>query len=175
MNLNNKKAGIRIEGVQPFLDKIEHLGPKIQAKVALAAVRSASAEVRKKRQRIVKAHALGDGLRPSGATRIHLWKSIINKAKSYGKDKIPVGTIGTQYKATPHDHLVHDGTKPHMIKIPSKKPLFGGQLEVRHPGAKAFPFMKIALDASRAEQQAAMAKKITDAIEKELVKDRDKK
>ena len=31
VNLNNKKAGIRIEGVQPFLDKIEHLGPKIQA------------------------------------------------------------------------------------------------------------------------------------------------
>tara|TARA_R100000808_G_scaffold7070_1_gene20818 strand:- start:27581 stop:28108 length:528 start_codon:yes stop_codon:yes gene_type:complete len=175
MKLNNKKAGIRVEGIQPFLDKIEHLGPKIQGRVALAAVKAASAEVRKKGQRIVKSKALGDGMRPSGQKRIHLWKSIINKAKAYGKDKIPVGTIGTQYKVTPHDHLVHDGTSPHIIKIPKKKPLFGRQLEVRHPGARAFPFMKFALEESREAQQKAMVNKILKRIEVELQKDKDKK
>jgi len=166
----NKKGGISVAGIDPFLKKIKKLGPKIQARVALTAVRAGSAEVRKVAQKLVKQHALGEGLTPDGRQRIHLFKAIINKAKSYGKDKIPVGTIGTQYKATPHDHLVHDGTKPHTIPVP-----WPGIKQVHHPGSRAYPFMEIALEKSRTSAQAAMIGKLEKAIEKELQKDRDKK
>lgn len=170
MAWSNKKAGMKLEGFDPFLKKCKKLGPKIQAKVALAAVRAGSAEIRKVARRLVKTYALGEGLTPSGRQRDHLYQSIINKAKAYGKDKKPVGIIGTRYKASPHDHLVHDGTAPHMIPVP-----WPGIRKVYHPGTRAYPFMEIALETGRNAAQAAMISKLEKAIEKELQKDKDKK
>ena len=170
MAWSNKKAGMKLEGFEPFLKKCKKLGPKIQAKVALAAVLAGAAQVRIKAKALVKQNALGEGLTPTGRERDHLHEVIISKAKAYGKDKIPVGTIGTEYKRAPHDHLVHDGTAAHTIRVP-----WPGIRKVHHPGSRGYPFMQIALETSRNAAQAAMISKLEKAIEKELEKDRDKK
>ena len=170
MAWSNKKAGMKLEGFDPFLKKCKKLGPKIQAKVALTAVRAGSAEIRKVAKKLVKQNALGEGLTPTGRQRDHLHQAIISKAKAYGKDKIPVGTIGTEYKRAPHDHLVHDGTAAHTIPVP-----WPGIGEVHHPGSRGYPFMEIALETGRNAAQAAMISKLEKAIEKELQKDKDKK
>tara|TARA_B100000029_G_scaffold50938_1_gene46314 strand:- start:718 stop:1254 length:537 start_codon:yes stop_codon:yes gene_type:complete len=172
MALVAKKAGMQVSGIEEFRDKLKPLPAKIQSDVALKAVRAASAEVRKKAQALVKSHALGEGLTPDGRTRNHLFKSITNRAKKYGKDKIPVGVVGTRYKESPHDHLVHDGTRPHVIPVPAPGLLgkLGRKFKVRHPGARGYPFMEIALERSRGIAQRVMIEKLQKEIAKELAK-----
>jgi len=168
----SKKQGVSIEGIKPFTGKLKKLPEKIQAKVARQAVNAAAGEVRKTARKLVKQNAQGEGLTPDGSPRDHLYKSIINKTKSYGKDKIPVGTIGTRYKASPHDHLVHEGTAAHDIELTLPS---GGQVTVQHPGSRGYPFMEIALEDSRGRAERAMVKKLETAIVKELQKQKDAK
>ena len=172
MALGGKKAGMRVTGIEEFRDKLKPLPAKIQAKVARQAVNAAAGEVRKTARKLIKSRALGDGLRPSGQTRKHLYESLTNKTKSYGKDQVPVGVVGTLYKATPHDHLVHDGTRPHVIRVPAPglAGMLGRTFAVNHPGARAFPFMEIALKSSRSAAQRAMISKLQKSIDKELTK-----
>jgi HK97 gp10 family phage protein len=57
-------------------------------------------------------------------------------------------------------HLVEFGTRPHMIRPRRRRALLiGGRLVAwaRHPGARARPFMRPAVDTSREKAQAAMS------------------
>lgn len=90
--------------------------------------------------------------------------------KIYGQ--ISVAVIGPQRPAGAHGHLVEGGTTPHEIRPKKKKVLakdvasdedIFGRL-VKHPGAKATPFLKpAAQDTQQAQQQA-----ITDSIDKAI-------
>ncbi len=73
-------------------------------------------------------------------------KRKLNKSIRY--DVLQAGLTGRVRATAPHAHLVHDGTKPHLIpapKDPLKRrkmfPLYAGGRPVRHPGARANPFL----------------------------------
>lgn len=73
-------------------------------------------------------------------------------------------------KAAPHAMLVEFGTKPH--KIAPKKAgglLIGGNVvgAVDHPGAKAHPFARPALDSKQGQAVAATGSKIRERLTKE--------
>ena len=83
---------------------------------------------------------IGDGRRPDGTSRRHLFETVVKKTKSY-RSGTTLTIVGNDERAdqTPHAHLVHDGTAPHFI--PSGR---GGFLKlgdnvvrygVMHPGA----------------------------------------
>lgn len=95
--------------------------------------------------------------------------------KGFLRSKIgpPVTTIGggATTKLTSHadySRMVHDGTRPHVIVPSSKKALFwrGAEHPVRrvnHPGTRANPYMKRALDRAApriAQMYAEMAARI---------------
>lgn len=73
----------------------------------------------------------------------------------------PVTTIGggATTKLTSHadySRMVHDGTRPHVIRPSAKKALFWPGADhptrkVNHPGTAANPYMKRALDKARAQ------------------------
>jgi HK97 gp10 family phage protein len=84
------------------------------------------------------------------------------------------GTIYASVKAggkrAPHWHLVEFGTRPHKIKPKNAHALtVGGKVvgEVDHPGARAKPFMRPALDSKSAEAIAAVVTKIRERLTKE--------
>ncbi|MCR8679240.1 MULTISPECIES: HK97 gp10 family phage protein [Campylobacter] len=68
------------------------------------------------------------------------------KVISYSHKKVIVGNT----KLAPYAKFVHFGTKPHIIKAKNKKVLAAkGKIfgkKVNHPGTKASPYLKNALD-----------------------------
>lgn len=84
----------------------------------------------------------------AGKKRRHLYQTIKNRV-------LRKGQTGAVYATSPHAHLVHGGTRPHEIRTKhSKAIVIGGHViggKVRHPGAKAQPFLTEAAEASRAE------------------------
>jgi len=165
-----------ITGIESFRDKLDGLPRNIQATVARQAVNAGGAELRMKVRKLIQQHAQGDGLNEQGEKRDHLFQSISNKVKSYGKDKIPVATVGALYK-TPHAHLVHEGTRPHVTPVPA--PGLAGRLgrkfNVPHPGARAYPFMTIGMENSQGRIERAMVNHLAKGIAKALQKQKDKK
>ena len=67
----------------------------------------------------------------------------------------------------PHAHLVHDGTEPHQILARTKESARAGWMwyrgstlwPVRHPGAKAQPFLDDAAEQTKGEIEKAMQEK----------------
>jgi len=82
-----------------------------------------------------------------------------------------VGRGGVEGKVrapkAPHAHLVHDGTAAHTITATSKESARRGwkwyrgsiHRKVRHPGARAQPFLVDAGENARPEIEAAMARR----------------
>ena len=67
----------------------------------------------------------------------------------------------------PHAHLVHDGTEPHQILARTKESARAGWMwyrgstlwPVRHPGAKAQPFLDDAAEQTKGEIEKTMQEK----------------
>ena len=77
-----------------------------------------------------------------------LRRSITGQAQSY-----QLGVVGTN---VPYARFVHDGTGPHVIVPTSKKALFWPGAahpvkRVNHPGSKANPFLRKALQQKRGQ------------------------
>jgi HK97 gp10 family phage protein len=100
--------------------------------------------------RVVAKAARSNAPKRSGALR----KSIRATVRQKGKN------AAVAAKA-PHAHLVHDGTKAHVIKAKNGKALKLGPFTyitgaVNHPGAKAQPFLMDAAEQSRGSVEAAI-------------------
>lgn len=73
-------------------------------------------------------------------------------------------------KSVRHAHLVEFGTAPHEIRPKGAKSLFiAGVMRtlVKHPGARARPFLRPALDAKGDEATAAFAANLRGRLDKE--------
>ena len=149
--------GITITGIKPFRKKMKRLPEKVRKRVVKKAVTRAGAIVRMHARKLVKKNAIDDGL-PNG----HLYKEIISKtAMSKGT---PVVTVGAEYYKVSVAHFVYQGTPAHDIEVPWRsEPL-------RHPGARPYPFIEIALSQSQQRAQSEMVKRLQREITKELQK-----
>ena len=151
-----------VKGIKPFRKKLKRLPKTIQKRVVKSAVTRAGAIVRMKAKDLVKKNAIDDGL-PNG----HLFKEIISKTSMH--KGVPVSTVGAEYTRGSVAHFVYQGTKPHTITVPKEKgSLFSRQLKIRHPGGKAYPFMKLALEQSHEKSEREMVKKLAEGIEQNL-------
>ena len=133
------------------LDKLEMpdilaLEPKLRAKVMYQGVKVITLYVRE--------NAPDSGIRRKGK----LNKSIKNRVRDYGR-------TGYVLAKAPHAHLVHDGTAPHRIHARSKETARAGwrfyrgsvHRAVKHPGARAQPFLVEAGEKTRDDVEQVMA------------------
>jgi hypothetical protein len=133
------------------LDRLEMpdilaLAPKLRAKVMYQGVKVVTLYVRE--------HAPDSGVKRKGKLK----KSIQNRVKNYGR-------TGYVLAKAPHAHLVHDGTAPHRIHARSKESARAGwrfyrgsvHRAVKHPGARAQPFLLEAAEATRDDVEQVMA------------------
>ena len=133
------------------LDKLEMpdilaLEPKLRAKVMYQGVKVITLYVRE--------HAPDSGIKRKGKLK----KTIRNKVKNYGRE-------GYVLAKAPHAHLVHDGTAAHRIYARSKESARSGwrfyrgstSRPVKHPGARAQPFLTEAGEIMRPEVEQIMA------------------
>lgn len=141
------------------LDKLLKQLPQEAAKKALEpAVRAGANVIRKE----ARANAPGKELK----------RHIIVK-KSRRTQYSVTYQIGTTKKAF-YAHFFEFGTSPHLIKVFKKKSLAGGGAffgkEVQHPGQKAKPFLRPAMDTKRGEALQKIGEKLMETINKEAVK-----
>lgn len=165
----SRLVGARVTGIKPLLKRLRQLPDRAQRRVLRPAVTKASTPIVKAARRLAPK---GTGLTPSGRDRPHLGKTITKtRAKLYHKTGTVMVVIGPEKGQAPHSHLVHDGTQPHAIVL--TKPLSLGRVTlpagfvIRHPGAKAQPFLADAVDATRAQSQAILRRSIVAGIEKQ--------
>lgn len=97
----------------------------------------------------------------------------LNKSISYRADR--AGTSMKVLVRAPHAHLVHDGTKAHLIPNPADKeylakrlrmmPYFPGILPLHHPGIrKAHPFLVEAGESKRPEVERILKQKAAEVM-----------
>jgi HK97 gp10 family phage protein len=173
------KAGkVSIEGLDALLQTFKDLsGGKSDTKL-VSAMRYALVPLQK--QMKANAPRLRTNKNKDGRTGL-LRKAIAVKARKYGrgKNKKIVGLVGPKFsdvgtrpngkkKLPPHKyaHLVERGAAPHRIIRKTKT----GEVSWMHPGAKAKPFMKPALDSVGSQIFNRFAEKMKEIISKIGVK-----
>ena len=178
-----KKGQVKIEGLDQLISKFKELtGGKSDTKL-VSAMRYALQPLQKQ----VKANAprLKSNKNKSGRTGL-LRKAIAVKAKKFGrgnKKKI-LGLVGPKFstsitlknglKIEPfrYAHLVERGAAPHKVSPRGKEkrksfvgPIMPGRFKSwMHPGAKAKPFMKPALDSVGSQIFNRFAEKMKEII-----------
>jgi len=159
----------RVSGIKPLLKRLKQLPDRAQRRVLRPAVTKAATPIVKAARRLAPK---GTGQTPDGRDRPHLGKSITKtRAKLYRKTGTVLVVIGPEKNKAPHDRLVHDGTKPHSIVL--TQPLQLGRVTlpagfvIRHPGAKAQPFLEQAVDATQSQSQMILQRAIAQGIEKQ--------
>lgn len=145
---------MEITGLKELNQRLNKLSERVERNIMSAAVRAGANEIKKeavmrlggKKSDIVVAKSRA----PKGTTLYKIW---VSKKKWYLKFK-------------------EFGTKPHVIK--TEKALSDGTVffgkEVKHPGQKAEPFLRPALDEGATRAVSAMAKKVKERLEKEAAK-----
>lgn len=172
MSKGGRGASIRVTGLKPTLAALALFPEKLQRKVMRPAVSKAATPVVKKARKLAP---LGAGLTPSGAERPHLRKTITKtRAKISKRTGSIVVVVGPEKNKAPHSHLVHDGTAHHDITL--KKPLVLGRVTlpagfvIRHPGARAQPFLTDAAAACRSQSLSIMRRELVAGMKKQLFK-----
>lgn len=170
---------IKLEDVGKIRRQFAELSPgKQRAGMRSAATRGATA-VRKTARRLVP---VGLGLTPSGKKRPHLRDALVQSVKTLGKgNKARVSAIvGADYKKVPTIHLVDAGTKPHEIKARKRSlsnvsqvgkdnaRFFGAK--IKHPGSKAKPFLRNALEQNKTEINRLFVEAMHKALAKAAAK-----
>jgi HK97 gp10 family phage protein len=152
---------VQIMGEAALLKKLKGLDRKVRTKIVRKAISEATKPVYKSmRARCPK----GQG---------HLRKSIARKVKVYRSGKNTVGLVGPRFnykgrqkgiEPNLYAHLVEFGTTAHEIAI-TEGPLKG--LVIQHPGARAQPFIRPALDDNAKVCQEIMAREVEAGIHRE--------
>lgn len=134
------------------MPELESLEPKMRRKIMRQAVRVGALRARQLAPDSGFAH-----------------KNKLRKNIRY--DVLQAGLTGRIRARAPHAHLVHNGTKSHMIpapKDPVKRkrafPLFAGGRAMRHPGARANPFLLKAAEETLPEMERIMRESAEEAI-----------
>lgn len=71
--------------------------------------------------------------------------------------------VGVRHPETPLAHLVEFGTAPHDIPMPTR---WGGKRIMKHPGSKAYPFLRPAVDLGSGAAIAAARKAAARGVRK---------
>ena len=145
-----------IIGGRELYDFLQQLPAKIERNIMRSALRQGA--------NVFKAEAKQEVPVDEGDLRDSIRVSVRSKG----------GTVYASVKAggkkAPHWHLVEFGTRAHKIKPKQAHGLtVGGKVvsEVNHPGAKARPFMRPALDAKSAAAIEAVGAQIRKRLTKE--------
>ena len=185
-----RTVSVHVDGIRGVLRALEKLPEAYRNRAVRPALLKATTPILKAAKRLAP---LGSGKKPGGQPRDHLRKTLAKVGpKAYGKFKTLVVVIGPKAKQAPHSHLVHDGTKPHEIKL-SKMLLLdphskadrkaakktGARLVhtvipagsvIHHPGSKANPFLANAINATRAQSFIILKRGLKDGIEKQAAR-----
>lgn len=116
-----------------------------------------AAKIVQKKAKALAPRGGGSTRRPGKKSRKRL-RNTINRYVSRDGRTVAV------YARAPHAHLVHEGTKPHVIRFAHTTHLrIGGRVitmkagaVIRHPGARKNPFLVNAAEQSRGEVEAAI-------------------
>lgn len=142
-------SNVQVKGLKELQDALNTLPQKLRANVMRGALRAAAKPMAAEaRQRVpVDQGALAESIRVGTKVRGLIATGAV-KAGGAAKGKRPAY----------HAHLVEYGTAAHYIAArPPNKMLAIGVYSVDHPGARAHPFMRPALDAQAQASVQAMA------------------
>lgn len=160
---------------------LKRLPAKMQRKVIKAAVSQAATVLRREakkrapksaksfergqnsKYRLVRA-ASGDDKRDK---HVHL-RDVIRKHTRRSRSGDYYAVVGPGWMEAPHDHLVHDGTRPHSLgkkhykltkgrKGRTKRVLTHTSKGPQHPGSRPVPYMTDAMAASASKVYSKMA------------------
>jgi HK97 gp10 family phage protein len=168
-----RHKSIEITGVKETMSALRQLPGAAQRAVLRPAVTKAATPVLRLAKQLTP---VGEGMTPDGRKRPHLNKTLKKtRAKVYKKTGAVLVVLGPEKNKSPHSHLVHDGTKSHDIKINKTVFLRNGVIipagtVVKHPGAKAQPFMDEAGIGARSQSQQILMDEIPKGIEKQAAK-----
>lgn len=150
---------IEIKGASELQRILKELPEKLERVVMRGALRAGAVEIQREAKALapVDSGKLRDSIRISGGV----------KRGAYVYSQVKVGGVkkGDAFYA----HMVEFGTKPHEIKPKSAPSLFlAGILRasVKHPGARARPFMRPAFDNKAEDATKAFGKYIAERLAK---------
>lgn len=159
---------IKVTGLSELQKLLDDLPANIEKNVVRGGIRTAAMVIQDEAKRLCP---MGGSNLPKGESPGDLRDSIRIKMKlrkGWVMAKINAGSNKAYYA-----HMVEFGTAQHFIKPKNRKSLFVAGLMkeiVDHPGAKAKPFMRPAIDSKTEEAIAAMADYMRDRITKEVDK-----
>lgn len=163
---------VRFKGLKKLQKNLRTLPPKIQRKVIRKALNKAANPVLKDARRRCP---LGTGLTPDGRERKHLKRNIVKTRVRFNK-RTGAGyvVIGPRAQATPHSHLVHDGTAPHEITLTKllvlQNTVLPAGFVIQHPGSKPQPFLADAVESQAGNAQKVLQTEIRKGIALEASK-----
>lgn len=141
---------IRVEGVEDVKQALRALPQRIATNVIRGALRAGAVVIANEAKQLVPVR------------RGVLRKSI--KVSSRVKNGLITVSVKAGGKGARHAHLVELGTKPHLIPRGSRRGFKTVSAPIRHPGAKAKPYMRPAFN----NKVRAAIDAITAYIEKRL-------
>ena len=159
----------KVEGIDKLVKKLRRFPQKVQRRVIKNVLRVATTPLVKEAKKLAP---VGKGLKPGGASRVHLRDAITKKIILYKRSGIAVAIIGVDAKKAPHQNLVIGGVRPH--RIPGAILIVGGQVVavgVDHPGHqpsdfleraanRAIPSMRTKIRTQLTKRMAVEAKKL---------------
>jgi len=164
----NADGTIHVQGLAELQQALDTLTDKLQNNVMRGALRAGQKVIMNQAKQIAP---VGDpsstSARLYGTHAGSLRESLRIGARITGGQV--VATLKAGNKAAFYGHMVEGGTKPHWIRPKNGKSLFIAGLmrtAVFHPGARANPFMKIALDS----QAQAAVERVGEYIRNRLTK-----
>lgn len=170
----------RVVGMEELRRRLRKLPYEINVKVMRPAISQSATILRRYAKRLapVSGNTVERGrnslyqlkLQKQGVDKRYKHVSLrdaIRKQLRRGVDGSIYAVVGPGYMVAPHDHLVHDGTKPHSLgkkhyKLVNAK---GNRVKrvlrhqsdgPQHPGSRPNPFMEDAMALSAAEVRAKM-------------------
>lgn len=147
---------------------LEELPAKIEGNVMRGGMRAAARVVQDEAKRLCP---LGSGEMPKGHSPGDLRNSV-RISMRFKQGRITADVKAGNAKAF-YAHMVEFGTARHFIKAKNRKSLFysgSGVEQVEHPGAKAKPFMRPAIDNKANAAIDALSEYIVTRLPKEIEK-----
>lgn len=168
-NVGGRDRGVMLEGLEEVVKRLGELPDRAKRHAVRPAINKAATPVVKAARKFAPS---GTGVSSRSASRAPLKRTIVKKTKTYKKSGTIVAIIGPKKYEAPHSHLVHDGTKAHEITLTKPLVLRGAVLPagfvIQHPGAKAQPFMDMAVNASRNVSLVILTREIVKGIDKQV-------
>lgn len=148
-----KSGMVQIKGLDEIEKRLQALPEKLRRR-SLKKILQDNLDTVTEEARILAPRRLSAGWEAFVERGEHLRDAIVNKVSVTAKKA--GGMVGLDYKKVRHGHLLEFGTKPHMIG------------KIKHPGSKARPFMRPALDNKGDAVLDDMTTKLAKAVEEEV-------